>query len=66
MATKIVLAYPYTDAAGKDHKPDTTVSVDDAEASRLVAEGLARRPEDDHEDLRAPSASPAKSAETTK
>ena len=65
MASKVVLAYPYTDANGKDHKPDSTVSVADDEAARLVAEGLARRPEDDAEEFRAPTPPPAKPAETT-
>lgn len=44
---KIVLAYPYTGADGKNHKPDTTIEVDDAEANRLLYYGLARTPEPD-------------------
>lgn len=56
---KVVLAYPYTDADGKDHAPDSTVNLDDSTASQLVADGLARREEDDHEDLRAPKKAPA-------
>ena len=39
---KITLAYPYTDADGKTHKPDTTLEVEDAEAARLLHYGLAR------------------------
>jgi hypothetical protein len=44
---KITLAYPYTGADGKNHRPDTTVDVDDAEAARLLHYGLARVPEPD-------------------
>ena len=42
---KITLAYPYTGADGKNHRPDTTIDVDDAEAARLLYYGLARVPE---------------------
>lgn len=44
---KLVLAYAYVDADGRNHKPDTTVDVDDAEAARLLHYGLARTPEPD-------------------
>jgi len=39
---KVVLAYEYTGADGKSHKPDSTVEVDAAEANRLLNDGLAR------------------------
>ena len=39
---KVTLAYEYTDAAGKTHAPDTTISLDNAEATRLLHYGLAR------------------------
>ena len=39
---QVTLAYPYTDADGKAHKADATVSLDHAEAQRLLFEGLAR------------------------
>lgn len=39
---QVTLAYEYTDAAGKAHQPDATVSLDPAEAKRLLFEGLAR------------------------
>ena len=42
----VTLAYPYTDADGKNHKADTTLSLDVAEAIRLLHEGLARVPDD--------------------
>ena len=42
---KLTLAYPYTDADGKTHKPDATVEVDAAEAARLLYFGLARESE---------------------
>ena len=41
---KVTLAYPYVDADGKNHAPDTTVSLDAAEANRLLHYGLAREP----------------------
>ena len=44
---KITLAYPYTGADGKNHRPYTTIDVDDAEAARLLHYGLARAPEPD-------------------
>jgi len=43
---KLVLAYAYDDADGRNHKPDATVDVDDAEAARLLYYGLAREPDD--------------------
>ena len=42
---KLVLAYPYTDAEGKTHAPDTTIEVEEGEANRLLHYGLARVPE---------------------
>lgn len=42
---KLVLAYAYVDAKGKEHAPDTTIEVEDAEANRLLYYGLARVPE---------------------
>lgn len=48
MATKtrkITLAAPYTDDGGKHHKAGATVEVELGEASRLLFEGLARKPE---------------------
>lgn len=38
----VTLAYPYTDADGKNHKADTTLSLETAEANRLLFAGLAR------------------------
>ena len=43
---KVTLAWPYTDADGKNHKPDTTVDLDVAEANRLLHAGLAREAAD--------------------
>lgn len=43
--TKVTLAYPYTDADGKDHKADSTVSLPHAEASDLIYFGRARVPD---------------------
>ena len=40
--TKIELAYPWTDDKGKTHAPETTVTVSDALARRLIFEGFAR------------------------
>lgn len=42
---KLILAYPYTDADGKDHDPDSTIEVDDTVGKRLIVEGFARLPE---------------------
>lgn len=42
---KVVLAYPYTDADGKDHKPDVTLTLPRHEANRLLFAGLARVPD---------------------
>ena len=42
---KITLAYPYTGADGKNHKPDVTIEVEEGEANRLLHYGLARVPE---------------------
>lgn len=43
MAKKsVTLAYPYTGDDGKNHKADTTLSLEVAEANRLLHEGLAR------------------------
>lgn len=42
---RITLAAPYTDADGKQHKADSTVTVDAGEASRLKHYGLGRDPE---------------------
>ena len=42
---KVTLAAPYSDADGKNHKPDSSVTLDRAEANRLLAAGLARLPE---------------------
>lgn len=39
---KVTLARPYTDEAGKNHRPDTTVTVDDATGRDLILRGLAR------------------------
>ena len=38
----ITLAYAWTDTAGKTHKPDSTVDVDDATAADLTMSGWAR------------------------
>ena len=45
MSSKVTLAYPYIDEEGKNHKADTTLEVEDAEAARLLYFGLAREPE---------------------
>lgn len=50
---KVTLAYPYTDADGKDHRPDTTLSLPEGEARRLLHFGRARTPD---------ASTPAKSA----
>ena len=42
MNKRIILAYPYTDADGKQHKPDTTISLPKDTADQLVFDGLAR------------------------
>lgn len=43
MSTKnVTLAYPYTDAKGKEHDADETLALPAAEANELVAKGLAR------------------------
>jgi len=39
---KITLAYPYTDAAGKEHKPDSSPDLPEDEANRLLETGRAR------------------------
>lgn len=41
---KVVLAYPYTDADGKNHKADSSQSLPRHEANRLLDAGLARDP----------------------
>lgn len=38
---QVTLAYPL-ERDGKKHRPDTTISLPDAEADRLVFDGLAR------------------------
>ena len=45
----VTLAYPYTSADGKNHKADTTLSLEVAEANRLLFEGLARKADTDNE-----------------
>lgn len=42
MNKRITLAYPFTDADGKNHKPDTTISLPKDTADQLVFDGLAR------------------------
>lgn len=39
---RITFAYPRTTADGKQHEPDSTADVDDAEAKQLVKDGFAR------------------------
>lgn len=39
---KVTLAYPYVGEDGVNHKPDTTLDLEVAEANRLLFEGLAR------------------------
>lgn len=41
----VQLAYPYKDADGKDHEPDAVVTLEAAEAARLLHHGLARVPD---------------------
>lgn len=40
--TSVVLAYPWTDADGKTHEPDSTVQVDRSTARDLIRDGRAR------------------------
>jgi topoisomerase IA-like protein len=56
---KVLLAYPYEDADGTVHKPDSSLTLPDAEARQLVTDGLARAYE-------APAKAPAKSAPAKK
>ena len=42
---QVTLAYPYVDAEGKTLKADATHSLPLEEAERLLANGLAREPE---------------------
>lgn len=39
---KVTLAYPYTDEAGKNHKPDTSPDLPEGEALDLLNSGRAR------------------------
>lgn len=39
---KVTLAYPYEDADGKMHDPDSTVELEDPVAKGLLHDGLAR------------------------
>lgn len=39
---KVTLAYPWTDQDGREHSPDTVVSVDDLTARNLIRAGHAR------------------------
>ena len=41
-STKVTFAYPYTDAAGKDHKAGSTADLDFFEARIVLSEGKAR------------------------
>jgi len=45
MTRKVELAYPYTDADGKNHEADSTVDLPDETAVELVNYGRARWPE---------------------
>ena len=38
---KVTLAYPWTDQDGREHNPDTVVSVDDVTGRDLIRAGLA-------------------------
>lgn len=42
---RITLAAPYTDGDGKQHKADSTITVDAGVASELKFHGLARDPQ---------------------
>lgn len=45
MSQRITLAYPWSETKGGKtvtHKPDTTLTVDDATAGNLILEGWAR------------------------
>ena len=44
MKKKVTLARAYTDADGKNHRADTTLDLERAEANRLLHLGLARMP----------------------
>lgn len=39
---RVEFAYPYTDAAGKNHNPDASASLPREEARELIAAGRAR------------------------
>lgn len=41
----VTLAYPYVGEDGKNHRADTTLDLEVAEANRLLHEGLARVPD---------------------
>lgn len=43
---KVTLAYPYTDAEGKAHKADATVTLPHEVGKNLIHAGRARRPDD--------------------
>lgn len=51
------LAAPWTDAAGKEHNPDKSISVDREVAITLVREGTARIPDDVKVDRTLPATS---------
>lgn len=40
--TKVTFAYPYTDSAGKEHKPESTTTLDFFEARTVINNGIAR------------------------
>lgn len=68
--SKVTLAYPYTDADGKNHNPDTTLSLPDGEAFELLASGRARAADDEPKALakapaKAARKAPAKTAAST-
>ena len=53
---RIELAYPYTDADGKNHKADATVDLPVEEALSLVRDGIARKTTPTPADVAAKSA----------
>lgn len=51
---RVILAYPWTDEAGKEHEPDSTVVVKPDVGRRLIADGRARPHDSEPPDEPAP------------
>ena len=52
---RIQLAYPWTAPDGTEHDPDDVVEVDEMESRRMITEGRARVPDDEHHEVAASS-----------